>query len=573
MKKEIKIPDIGDFKNVPVIEVLVKPGQIVSEEETLLLLESDKATLDVPSPIAGAVTEVLVQVGDVVSMGSVVLVIESDEQILENAPALSAPPLEEPKLASGPISHNTADGMHAEVVVIGGGPGGYAAAFRAADLGKKVILIDRRPQLGGVCLNVGCIPSKALLHAAKVIEDARDARHHGIDFGEPKVDLDSLRSWKDDVVTRLTSGLCGLAKRRKVTVLQGEARFTSSNMISVTDDHGEKSVAFEHAIIAAGSEPAVLPFLPHDDPRVIDSTGALELSHIPKRMLVLGGGIIGLEMATVYLALGASVTIVEMTDQLVPGADKDLVAPLMKRLQERCENIRLRTKVTNVVAEDAGLMVHFAGPDGSTEVESFDLLLVAIGRVPNGGRIQAGAAGVVVDERGFIAVDAQMRTSVPHIFAVGDVVGQPMLAHKATHQGHVAAEVVAGHKSGFDAKVIPAVAYTDPEIAWVGLTETEAAANGVKVGKGKFPWAASGRALSMGRPEGLTKLLFDETSGRVVGAGVVGPNASDLIAEAALAIEMGATAADIGLTIHPHPTLAETLGLAAEEYEGTLTDL
>lgn len=565
MRKNIPIPYIGDFKDVPVIEVLVRPGQVVVAEQTLLVLESDKATLDVPSPEAGTVIEIRVVPGDRVGMGSVVLVLETG---VEEAPVAT---VVGPVAAVASTTGSESD-IHAEVLVIGAGPGGYTAAFRAADLGKKVVLVDRRPNLGGVCLNVGCIPSKALLHAAKVIDDARAAAAQGIRFGDPDVDIAALRGWKDSVVGRLTGGLTGLARKRKVTVLHGEATFLSPNQITLTGEGGAQVIAFDQAIIAAGSEPARLPLIPHDDPRVIDSTGALELDSVPERLAVLGGGIIGLEMATVYNALGARVTIIEMTDQIIPGADPDLVKPLMKCLEPRCEAIRVATRVTAVTPQDDGLRVSFEDRYGSHN-EVFDRLLVAIGRVPNGSRIGAEAAGIVVDARGFIAIDAQMRTNVSHIFAIGDVVGQPMLAHKATHQGKVAAEVAAGHKSGFDARGIPAVAYTDPELAWVGLTETEARAQGIRVGKGQFPWAASGRALSMARGEGLTKLLFDPVTGRILGAGVVGPNASELIAEAALAIEMGADAGDIGLTIHPHPTLVETLGLAAEAFEGTLTDL
>jgi dihydrolipoamide dehydrogenase len=569
VRKDIAIPDIGDFKDVPVIEMLVRPGQVVAAEQTLLVLESDKATLDVPSPEAGTVVEIRVVPGDRVRMGSVVLVLET---VVDEAPAAIAS-VPAPAVAAAPAGAPAGDaGIHAEVLVIGAGPGGYTAAFRAADLGKKVVLVDRRAKLGGVCLNVGCIPSKALLHAAKVIDDARAVAAHGIRFGDPDVDIAGLRNWKDNVVSRLTGGLAGLAGKRKVTVIYGEAKFLSPNRLSLAGENGAQVISFDQAIIAAGSEPARLPFIPYDDPRVIDSTGALELDGVPARLAVLGGGIIGLEMATVYNALGSRVTIIEMTDQIIPGADLDLVKPLMKRLEPRCEAIRVNTRVTAVTAEDEGLRVTFEDRYGAHS-EVFDRLLVAIGRVPNGGGIGAEAAGVAVDARGFIAVDRQMRTNVPHIFAIGDVVGQPMLAHKATHQGKVAAEVAAGHNSGFDARVIPAVAYTDPEVAWVGLTETAARAQGITVGKGQFPWAASGRALSMARDEGLTKLLFDLATGRIVGAGVVGPGASDLIAEAALAIEMGADAADIGLTIHPHPTLVETLGFAAEAFAGTLTDL
>ena len=469
--------------------------------------------------------------------------------------------------------------MHAEVLVLGAGPGGYTAAFRAADLGKKVVMVDSRGPLGGVCLNVGCIPSKALLHAAKVIAETKEMAAHGMSFSSPNIDLDALRAWKDGVVGRLTGGLTGLAKQRKVQTVVGTGTFTSPNMVSVAGPDGSTTtVSFDSAIIAAGSEPVKLPFIPHDDPRVIDSTGALDLDGVPERLLVLGGGIIGLEMATVYSELGSKISVVELMDQLIPGADKDLVTPLTKRIAKDYEAIWLGTKVT----------ARRAGPDGLTVIVRrqreqgqgqgprdavFDKVLVAVGRRPNGRVIGAEAAGVFVDERGFVPVDKQQRTNVGHIFAIGDVVGQPMLAHKATHEGKVAAENCAGHNGYFDATVIPAVAYTDPEVAWVGVTENEAKAAGVKYGKGVFPWAASGRSLSLGRDEGLTKVLFDETTDRVIGAGIVGPSAGDLIAEAALAIEIGADAADIGLTIHPHPTLSETVAMAAEAFEGTITDL
>jgi len=453
------------------------------------------------------------------------------------------------------------------------GPGGYTAAFRAADLGKKVVIVDRWPTLGGVCLNVGCIPSKALLHAAKVISETQEMTAHGIGFAEPAIEIDKLRGWKDGVVKRLTGGLGGLAKQRKITVLDGYGRFTAVNQLAIDGNGGAKvAVSFEQAIIAAGSEPLTLPFIPHQDPRVLDSTGALALDGIPKRLLVIGGGIIGLEMATVYHALGAKVTVVELMDQIIPGADKDIVTPLMKRIQARYENIYLKTKVTKVEVGSDGLVVHFEGGKAPAR-DVFDKILVAVGRRPNGKLIGAENAGVAVDERGFIPVDRQMRTNVPHIFAIGDIVGQPMLAHKAVHEGKVAAETAAGRNRFFDAKVIPSVAYTDPEVAWAGLTENEAKANGVKFGKGVFPWAASGRSLSLGRDEGLTKVLFDDNTHRVIGCGIVGPNAGDLIAEAVLAIEMGADAEDIGLTIHPHPTLSETIGMAAEAFEGTITDL
>ncbi|HYG87777.1 MAG TPA: dihydrolipoyl dehydrogenase [Azospirillum sp.] len=463
--------------------------------------------------------------------------------------------------------------VHAEVLVLGAGPGGYTAAFRAADLGKSVVLVERWPTLGGVCLNVGCIPSKALLHAAKVISETQEMAAHGIGFGAPTINVERLRGWKDGVVRRLTGGLAGLARQRKVAVVPGYGRFVSLNQVEVDGgDGGRKIVSFEQAIIAAGSEAVTLPFIPHEDPRVLDSTGALALDGVPGRLLVIGGGIIGLEMATVFHALGSRVTIVELMDQIIPGADKDIVTPLMKRIQGQYEAIHLKTKVTRVETAAGGLTVHFEGPKAPA-TDTFDKILVAVGRRPNGKLIGAENAGVAVDERGFIAVDRQMRTNVPHIFAIGDIVGQPMLAHKAVHEGKVAAEAAAGRNSHFDAKAIPSVAYTDPEVAWVGLTENEAKAKGLKYGKGVFPWAASGRSLSLGRDEGITKVLFDEATDRIIGCGIVGPNAGDLIAEAALAIEMGADAHDIGLTIHPHPTLSETIGMAAEAFEGTITDL
>jgi dihydrolipoamide dehydrogenase len=461
----------------------------------------------------------------------------------------------------------------AEVLVLGAGPGGYTAAFRAADLGKRVVLVDREPALGGVCLNVGCIPSKALLHAAKVIAEAREMGENGIVFGPPAIDVGQLRAWKEGVVGRLTGGLAGLARQRKVTTIRGYGRFTSPHQLQVElAEGGTTTVGFEQAIIAAGSEPLTLPFVPSSDPRVVDSTGALELGEVPRRLLVIGGGIIGLEMATVYHELGAKVTIVELLDQLIPGADKDLISPLAKRVTRQYENIYLKTKVTDVKAGPEGLVVSFDGAKAPA-TDTFDRILVAVGRNPNGKLIGAERAGVTVDDRGFIPVNKQLRTNVPHIFAIGDVVGQPMLAHKAMHEGKVAAEVTAGKNSYFDARAIPSVAYTDPEVAWAGVTENEARASGVRYGKGVFPWAASGRSLTLGRSEGLTKVLFDEVTGRVIGCGIVGPSAGDLITEAALAIEMGADAADIGLTIHPHPTLSETVALAAEAFEGTITDL
>jgi len=564
MTDTIKVPDIGDFKDVRVIEVYVKPGQTITAEETLVTLESDKAAMDVPAPSAGVIGEVMIKVGDRVSAGSVIATFVSADST--KAASAASPP------AAATSATSAKGDFHAEVLVVGAGPGGYSAAFRAADLGKKVVLVDKGATLGGVCLNVGCIPSKALLHAAKVIDETREMADHGIAFGAPALDIDKLRGWKDGIVKKLTGGLSGLARQRKVTVVTGVGTFLSPKSLLAKTADGEKTISFDQAIIACGSEPITLPFIPHGDSRVIDSTGALELNGLPNRLLVLGGGIIGLEMATVYHSLGVKVTVVELMDQIIPGADKDIVTPLMKRISKRYENILLKTKVTAVAAEADGLRVTFEGPNGTSD-DLFDRLLVAVGRSPSGKMVGANAAGVTVDERGFIAVDKQMRTNVPHIFAIGDVVGQPMLAHKAVHEAKVAAEVAAGRNSVFDAKVIPSVAYTDPEVAWVGLTELEAKASGVKYGKGVFPWAASGRSLSLGRDEGVTKILFDEEHERIIGCGIVGPSAGDLIAEAALAIEMGADAADIGLTIHPHPTLSETLGMAAEAFEGTITDL
>ena len=570
MSQDVKVPDIGDFKNVPVIEILVKPGDVIKADDTLITLESDKATLDVPAPRGGTVASIKVHVGDKVSAGTLIITM-ADEATALTAPVLAAPaPVTKSAAESGQAAGET--DAQADLVVLGAGPGGYTAAFRAADLGLKVTLIERWPMLGGVCLNVGCIPSKALLHAAKLMDDAHDMSAHGVAFGAPQVDIGKLRDWKQGVVNRLVGGLSGLAKARKVTVLHGHGRFTSPTTLTVTGAEGVKTLSFGQCIIAAGSEPITLPFIPHDDPRVIDSTGALDLADVPKRLLVLGGGIIGLEMATVYHALGSKITIVEFMDQLMPGADKDMVAPLAKRIGKLYEAIHLKTKVTKIDAEPGGLRVHFESAEG-TRTDLFDKVLVSVGRRPNGGLIDADKAGVMVNERGFIPVTADMRTNVGHIFAIGDIVGQPMLAHKATHEAKVAAENAAGHKAAFDARVIPSVAYTDPEVAWVGLTETEAKAKGIAYGKGVFPWAASGRSLALGRDEGVTKVLFDETTQRIIGCGIVGPSAGDLIAEAALAIEMGADATDIGNTIHPHPTLSETIGLAAEMFEGTITDL
>mgnify|MGYP006277544943 CR=1 FL=1 len=582
---EVKVPDIGDFKNIPVIEVLVKPGDHVSAEDPLISLESDKATMEVPSPAAGTVRELKIKVGDKVSKGSLILTLDADGASAATAPvaapAATATPAAAkpaPAPASAPAAAPSASAysgpkgdIHAEVVVLGGGPGGYTAAFRAADLGKKTVLIEQHAALGGVCLNVGCIPSKALLHVAKVMTEAAELGAHGVSFGAPKVDLDKLRAWKDSVIGKLTKGLGGLAKQRKVEVVTGRGEFASANTIRVATANGTKTVSFDHCIIAAGSSVARIPGFPYDDPRLIDSTGALALREVPKRLLVIGGGIIGLEMATVYDALGSKITVVELMDGIMPGADRDVVRPLVKRLEKRYEKILLKTKVAKIEAVKEGLKVTFEGAVNATD--TFDCVLMAVGRRPNGREIKAEAAGVTVNERGFIPVDRQMRTNVPHIFGIGDVVGEPMLAHKATHEGKLAAEVIAGHKVQFDARTIPSVAYTDPEVAWMGLTETQAEKQGVAYEKAVFPWAASGRALSTGRDEGMTKLLIDKETRRVLGAGMVGVNAGELIAEAVLALEMGADATDLGLTIHPHPTLSETLFFAAEIAEGSITDL
>ncbi len=572
MAGEIRLPDIGDFKDVPVIEIHMKPGQTVAKEEVLLTLESDKATLEVPAPEAGVIGEVKVKIGDKVSEGSLLATWAAGGAAPPPAAAQprpeKAPAAKAPAAAAAPSS--SAD-FECDVMVLGAGPGGYTAAFRAADLGQKVVLVERHSTLGGVCLNVGCIPSKALLHVAKVIDEAAEFGAHGIKFAAPSIDLDGVRGWKQSVVKRLTSGLTGLARQRKVVVVKGEGKFTSPQTLSVETSEGTKVVRFAKAIIAAGSEAIAPGFIPKD-PRIWDSTGALELFNIPKRLLVLGGGIIGLEMATVYEALGSKITVIEMMDQLMPGADRDIVAPLAKRIEKRYEKIRLKTKVTGVEAKEDGVHIAFEGPDGAGQ-DVFDAMLVSVGRRPNGGRVGAEAAGVAVDERGFIHVDKQMRTNVAHIFAIGDIVGQPMLAHKGSHEGKVAAEVASGHKSAFDAKVIPSVAYTDPEVAWVGPTETELKAKGVKYGKAVFPWAASGRSLALGRDEGITKTLWDDESGRMIGCAIVGPSAGDLISEAALAIEMGSDAEDIGLTVHPHPTLSETFAMSSEAFAGTLTDL
>ena len=564
MASEFRLPDIGDFKDVPVIEVHMKPGQKVAKDDILLMLESDKATLDVPAPADGVIAQVKVKVGDKVSRGDLLATYEGAAAVAPAA-AKSAPAAAKSAPAAG------ASDFDCDVCVLGAGPGGYSAAFRAADLGQKVVLIERSPTLGGVCLNVGCIPSKALLHVARVIDEAGHMGAHGVSFGEPKIELDKLRDFKSGVVKRLTGGLSGLAKQRKVTVVSGVGKFASANTISVETADGPRVVRFRNAIIATGSEPVAPGFIP-TDPRIWDSTAALELRDRPRRLLILGGGIIGMEMATVYEALGSEITVIEMLDQLMPGADKDMVAPFAKRMGSRFKSVMLKTRVTKVEARPDALHVTWESEAGEGTGE-FDAMLVSVGRRPNGKTVGAEAAGVNVDERGFIAADKQMRTNVAHIFAIGDLVGQPMLAHKAVHEGKVAAEVASGHKSAFDAKCIPSVAYTDPEVAWVGVTETEAKAQGIKYGKAVFPWAASGRSLALGRDEGLTKTLWDEASGRLIGCAIVGPSAGDLIAEAALAIEMGCDAEDIGLTIHPHPTLSETFAMSAEAFAGTLTDL
>ena len=598
----LRVPDLGDVQGVAVIDVLIRPGDRVEVDMPLVTLESDKATMDVPATAAGIVTHVHVKAGDRVSSGTVIATLASARASTEEtathgalraaepyggepyldtvpikpmphdeparpAPAVTAEPVHSPAAAPAAATRPSYD---FDLVVLGAGPGGYTAAFRAADLGLSVALIERGPTLGGVCLNVGCIPSKALLHAARVIEDAESMAEFGVRFGPPEIDAAKLRDWKNGVVARLTGGLETLARQRKVTVIRGEAAFVAAHELQVGEGGATRTASFDKCIIAAGSESLRLPGLP-DDPRIIDSTGALELD-LPESLLVVGGGIIGLEMATVYDALGVAVSVVELTPGLMPGCDRDLVRVLEKRVTRRYTRILTGTRMTGVEATAEGLRVAFAG-DGAPQPQLFGKVLVAVGRSPNGSRVGAAAAGVHVDERGFIPVDRQMRTNVQHIFAIGDVVGQPMLAHKATHEGKVAAEAAAGLKSYFDATVIPSVAYTDPEVAWVGLTETEAKARGVPFEKAAFPWSASGRSLALGRDEGFTKLLFDPQTHRVLGGGIVGTNAGDLIAEVALAIEMGADAADLALTIHPHPTLSETVAFAAEAFEGTLTDL
>ncbi len=603
---EVRVPDLGGYKGVDVIEVLVKPGATIAIDEALVTLSSDKAAMDVPSTVAGLVREVRVQAGGKVNEGDVLVVVESagtearspqpsaplpragegtrGEGAVSNPPRDSGPAEQAPAhaLTPQPLSREQERGadqslppadLQCDVLVLGAGPGGYSAAYRAADLGQKVVLVERFPILGGVCLNVGCIPSKALLHVAKVIDEAADMAEHGVSFGKPKIDLAAVRAWKDGVVARLTGGLATMAKQRKVQVLTGVGEFDDPHRVRVVASDGHTtSVAFRSAIVAAGSRVVQIPGVPYDDPRVLDSTSALALADVPKRLLVVGGGIIGLEMATFYRALGSAVTVVELLDGLMPGADRDLVRVLERRIAKQYEAIYTGTKVLRVEPGKEGLRAFFEGKK-APESALFDRVLVAVGRRPNGDRIGAAAAGLAVDARGFLVVDGQMRTNVPHIFAIGDIVGQPMLAHKAMHEAKVAAEVASGHRAAFDARVIPSVAYTDPEIAWAGLTETEAKARGIAVEKGSFPWSASGRALALGRAEGTTKLIFDPATRRVLGAGIAGPGAGELIAEAALAIEMGCAAGDLALTIHPHPTLSETVGLAAEVFEGTITDL
>ncbi|MGA6182591.1 MULTISPECIES: dihydrolipoyl dehydrogenase [unclassified Stenotrophomonas] len=589
---EIKVPDIGDYSDVPVIELLVAVGDTVKKDQGLVTLESDKATLEVPSSAAGVVKEIKVKLGDSLSEGDVVVVLEAEGAAAPAAAAAPAPAAPaskppvtpshrapaEPAAPQPALSSGKPADIECRMVVLGAGPGGYTAAFRSADLGVDTVLVERYASLGGVCLNVGCIPSKALLHAAAVIDEVAHAGDFGVEFGKPTITLDKLRGYKEKVVTQLTKGLAGMAKQRKVRTVQGLAKFVSANELEIVGDDGKTQLLrFEQCIIAAGSQAVKLPNFPWDDKRVMDSTDALELAEVPGKLLVVGGGIIGLEMATVYGALGSEVTVVEFMDQLMPGADKDLVKPLADRLKKQGIMVHLKTKATDVKADKAGITVSFEaaveGEKPGLEATTFDRVLVAVGRSPNGKKIDAEKAGVQVTERGFIPADRQMRTNVPHIFAIGDIVGNPMLAHKATHEGKLAAEVAAGEKKEWVARVIPSVAYTNPEIAWVGVTETEAKAKGLKVGVAKFPWAASGRAIGIGRTEGFTKLIFDEETHRIIGGAIVGVHAGDLLAEIGLAIEMGAEAEDIGHTIHAHPTLSESVAMAAEIYDGTITDL
>lgn len=577
-KIAVNVPDIGGHADVPVIEILVKPGDVVAKDQGLITLESDKATMEVPSSVAGTVVEVKVKLGDTLSEGSVVAVIDAEAgaqgataEVAKPAPAAAPQAAATPAPQAAAASGQQAD-IECQMVVIGAGPGGYTAAFRAADLGLDTVLVERYPTLGGVCLNVGCIPSKALLHAAEVIDAAAHASDFGVHFAKPKIDIDGLRGYKEKVVGQLTKGLAGMAKQRKVRVVEGTAKFLSPNELAIENGGKTQILKFQQCIIAAGSQAVKLPGFPWDDERVMDSTDALALAEVPGKLLVVGGGIIGLEMATVYRGLGSEVTVVELGSQLVPGADADLVKPLAARLKAQGVAVHLGTKVVEAKAGKKGIECVFEGAS-QPQTTLYDRVLVAVGRSANGGKLDADKAGVQVSERGLIAVDAQMRTNVPHIFAIGDLVGQPMLAHKATHEGKLAAEVAAGEKKEWVARVIPGVAYTDPEIAWVGVTEAEAKEKGLKVGVGKFPWAASGRAIGLGRTEGFTKLIFDEATHRVIGGGIVGPHAGELISEVALAIEMGCEAADIGHTIHPHPTLGESVGMASEVYEGTITDL
>lgn len=569
----IEVPEIGDFKDVEIIEILVNEGDKVELDQSLITVESDKASMEIPAPMAGEITSVLVKVGDRISKGSAIAMLLPDESGgADTAASSEAAPASAPAAVTAAQPSGATADIEAEVVVIGAGPGGYTAAFRAADLGKSVVLIERYPDLGGVCLNVGCIPSKALLHTAQVINETREMAQHGITFGEPSIDVDKLRHFKEKVIGQLTGGLAGLAKQRKVTVVQGTASFLSPHELQIEHEGTSRVLKFEHAIIAAGSEVTRIPGFPYDDDRLIDSTGALALSDIPKRMLVIGGGIIGLEMSCVYQALGTAITVVELSDALIPGCDPDLVRPFEKRVNKLFENIFLGAKVTAIESTSDGLRVSFEGGKAPA-TDTFDKVLLAVGRSPNGATIAVEKAGVSVNERGFIPVDKQQRTNVDHIFAIGDIVGQPMLAHKATHEGKVAAEAITGRKTFFDARTIPSVAYTDPEIAWMGLTETEAKAQGIAYEKGVFPWAASGRAISIGRTEGLTKVLLDPDTHQVLGAGMVGTNAGELIGEAVLALEMGADITDVALTVHPHPTLSETFNFACEVAEGTCTDI
>ena len=597
----VKIPDIGDVEDVEIIEVLVSVGDTIQAEDSLVTIESDKASMEIPAPLSGVITSVLVNTGDKVSEGSDILVLDvsasatpdsatdtsadtTQQSISPNRESAgSETAAEAAKTAAGTSSQSATskgslniDGVSSnhDLVVLGAGPGGYTAAFRAADLGLDVLLVERYPDLGGVCLNVGCIPSKALLHTAAIIDETQAMAEHGVSFAEPIIDIDKLRSFKEGVISKLTQGLAGLAKQRKVTVVHGVGRFLSPNSLAITDAESAAvtTVGFSKAIIAAGSKSIRIPGLPYEDERLMDSTGALALTDIPKRLLVIGGGIIGLEMGCVYAGLGSKVTVVELSEGLMPGCDRDLVRPLEKRLRQSFENIFTGSRVVSIQTGDSGLQVNFEGGKAPT-TDTFDRVLLAVGRSPNGAEIDADKAGVKVDESGFIAVNSQLQTNIPHIFAIGDVVGQPMLAHKATHEGKVAAEVAAGLKSYFDAKTIPSVAYTDPEVAWMGLTENDAKAKGISYEKGSFPWAASGRSLSMGRNEGLTKVIYDPNNKKVLGAGMVGPNAGELIAEAVLALEMGADIEDLALTVHPHPTLSETLNFAAEVAEGTVTDI